>query len=208
MITIKLLDNLESFSKKINNASSSYINKKIKTQKQNITNKVRNLASKWITSQDEMMALANGLLSGAFGILSGDERIAFNAIHSAVVSSVGVDIILFNNTLTSGGVIVYFQPSDFANLLSLPEGHTVYENGDLHWLQWLLQRGDEAIVTNYEYNPKAGLGRSGLGNMKVGGFFRVPPQYSGTSDDNFITRALIGRRQEKEIALILQDALR
>lgn len=208
MISIKLLDGLESITKKINTASASYINNKIKNRKQNIQKRIKLLTSNWITSQNEMVALANGLLSGAFGIPPGDERAAFNAIHDAVVASVEVEIVLFNNSLTSGGIKVNFQPADFSRLLSIPEGHVIYENGDLHWLQWLLQRGDEVIVTNYEYNPKSGFGRSGLGSMKSGGFFRVPPQYSGTSDNNFITRALIGRRQEQEIALILKDALR
>lgn len=208
MISIKLIDDVETISKKINSISASYINNKIKTQKQNIKNKVKNLASSWIYSQDEMFALSNGMLSGPFGISPGDERAAFSAIHNAIISAIDVDIVPFNNSLTSGGVKIYFQPADFINLLSLPEGHSIYERGDLHWLQWLLQRGDEMIVTNYEYNPKAGVGRSGLGNMKAGGFFRVPPQYSGTEENNFVTRALIGKPQEEAIASILKETLR
>jgi hypothetical protein len=91
--------------------------------------------------------------------------------------------------------------------LSLPEGHTIYEDGDLHWLQWMLIRGDETIIVGYEYNPQTGLGRSKLGNMKKGNSFRVPPQYAGTSDNNFITRALIGQQQNDDITNLVKKVL-
>ena len=84
----------------------------------------------------------------------------------------------------------------------------MYKSGDLHWLDWLLKRGDNMIISNYQYNPQTGLGRSGLGNMVGGGSFRVPPQFSGTVDDNFITRAFLGNNQEKEIFYIIEKALK
>jgi hypothetical protein len=116
-------------------------------------------------------------------------------------------MVKFDNKL-KGGIEVNFQPSNFVNLLSLSEGHIVFNGGDLHWLDWLLKRGDNIIVVNYQYNPESGLGRSGLGNMIPGGAFRIPPEYSGTDDDNFVTRALIGTQQEKQISKIFQDILK
>jgi hypothetical protein len=124
-----------------------------------------------------------------------------------VVDSTEVKFVKFSNTL-KGGLEFNFQPSSFANLLALPAGHTIYQDGDLHWLEWLLKRGDSIIVTNYTYNPSSGLGRSGLGNMIPGGAFRVPPQFSGTEDNNFITRALIGPVQEKHLADIFSRIIK
>jgi hypothetical protein len=43
--------------------------------------------------------------------------------------------------------------------------------------------------------------------MKFGGSFRVPPQYSGTDTDNFITRALTGSAQEDQITQIINTEL-
>ena len=74
-------------------------------------------------------------------------------------------------------------------------------------MDWLLNQGDRIIVVNYSYNPQLGIGRSRLGNMVESGSFRVPPQFSGTPDDNFITRALIGRNQESEISRIFTKEL-
>ena len=84
----------------------------------------------------------------------------------------------------------------------------VYAKGDLHWLQWLLERGDEIIVAGYEFGGNSGRGRSGLGYMTTGGSFRVPPQFSGTKDNNFISRALVGKAQEQAISKILMGALK
>ena len=63
-------------------------------------------------------------------------------------------------------------------------------------------------MVNYQYNPQTGLGRSGLGNMKPGGAFRVPPQFSGTVENNFITRAFVGDYQEGQIINIIQKVLK
>ena len=40
-----------------------------------------------------------------------------------------------------------------------------------------------------------------------GGVFRVPPEFSGTRDNNFITRALIGSAQEKDIFDVIKREL-
>jgi len=55
------------------------------------------------------------------------------------------------------------------------------------------------IIVNYHYYPESGVGRSNKGFMKKTGTFRVPPQFSGTVDNNFITRALTGPVQQKEL---------
>ena len=110
-----------------------------------------------------------------------------------------------SNRLT-GGIEFNFQPADFANLLGLPQGHQVTNKAaDLHWLDWLLTKGDTVIVKGYSYEP-SGKGRSGGGSMKTGGFFRIDPSYSGTTINNFITRAFVGR--ETQLAKILSSFLR
>ena len=77
----------------------------------------------------------------------------------------------------------------------------------MHWLDWLLKRGDSIIVVNYQYNPQTGIGRSKLGNMVDGGSFRIPPQFSGTIDDNFITRSFSGPTQEQQLTKLFKDIL-
>lgn len=207
-ITLTLTDSIKTVEKNINVAISKSINDKLNKNITRIRDKAKNLVKSWVFMQPEIQSLllgGPGSLIGYFGITTTSQQIVDSIINS-VAESIEVKLTKYAVDL-SGGLEIRFQPSSFINLLSISEGHTIYGNGDLHWLEWLLNRGDTIIVANYQYNPVTGLGRSGLGVMVSGGSFRVPPQFSGTSDNNFITRALIGKTQEKQIAELLQKVL-
>ena len=89
----------------------------------------------------------------------------------------------------------------------MPNAKVVTENGTaLPRLKWLLTLGDKIIITEFEVEYKDGSGRSGLASMSEGGTFRVNPSFSGTEENNFITRAFQGR--EKQIADIFGRALK
>lgn len=205
-LSLKLVETEAEIEKNINEALSIQINDILTKNQSNIINQISTLIPSWISNQPEIQAILSGTLMGAFGSTISPASIV-NAIITAVSQSVSIKFKKYNKNLAGGGFDLQVQLDDFANLLSLPQGHTVYDNGDLHWLEWMLLRGDEIIVVGYEYNPKTGLGRTGLGNMIPGRGFRVPPQYSGTRDNNFITRALIGTQQEKDITKIFQQIL-
>lgn len=210
MIKIKLLESEKVITSNINQAISEYINKKLNSKQNTILSKARLLISQWIRSQPEILSLlspSSNSLAGQFGLPPGNISSAINSIISSIEQSIEVKFIPYTKSLKSGGLEVNFQPNNFINLLSLPEGHVKYFNGDLHWLNWLLTAGDNIIIVNYQYNPSTGLGRSGLGNMIPGGVFRVPPEFSGDVNNNFITRALIGPEQEKQISNIFKDIL-
>lgn len=206
---IELTDSISDIKLKINKAFAQDINSLLKRRAKSIERQCKSLVSEWVSSQPEMVSLTSGLpasLAGQFGLIPGSELYAIKDIISSVESSVQVRLQQFDSKL-NGGLYVYFQPSDFVNLLGLSSGHTFYKDGDLHWMDWLLNQGDRIIIVNYSYNPQLGIGRSRLGNMVESGSFRVPPQFSGTPDDNFITRALIGRNQESEISRIFTKEL-
>lgn len=207
-IYIKIIDPIKTIEKNINKAIADLANDVIGKNIGKISDSVKSLIPSWVNSQPEIQSLSSsdpGSLAGQFGI-SGSSLEIVTAIINSIVSATEIKFVKYTSNLR-GGLEIGFQPTNFANLLALGEGHTIYQGGDLHWLEWLLKRGDSIIVTNYQYNPQTGLGRSGLGNMRTGGSFRVPPQFSGTEDNNFITRAFVGPSQEKQIAKILQDIL-
>jgi hypothetical protein len=207
-ISLKLIDTINTVEKNVNIAISKAINDKINSNIGTIKDRAKNLIRGWVFIQPEIQSLLSSgsdSLVGYFGITRNSNEIV-EAIISSIVESTEVKLIKYNSNL-SGGLEIRFQPSSFVNLLALSEGHTLYSGGDLHWLEWLLKRGDRIIVANYQYNPITGFGRSGLGIMMPGGAFRVPPQFSGTEDNNFITRALIGKTQEKQISQLIQTAL-
>jgi len=208
-ISIRLVENQAEISKKINTALASKLNQIISQKSGEIIKRVQPLIPGWVRSQPEMLSLlssSSSSLVGQFGIYKDTIQIV-NLIANSIARATTVKITRYNNSLKNGGIELNIQPKDFLNLLSLPEGHTFYEDGDLHWLDWLLTRGDQIIVVGYEYNPQTGLGRSKLGNMQEGTSFRVPPQFSGTKNNNFITRALSGQIQENAITKIFQEVL-
>lgn len=207
-ISLTITDPIATIEKSINQGIANYINQKISNNQNAIANGVRSLVPGWILSQPEIISLTSAdpnSLAGYFGIAGDTNQIASN-IASSVANSLIFKFTPFNSNL-NGGFEIYIQPEDFTNLLGLTEGHTVYGGGDLHWLDWLLTRGDEIIISNYQYNPQTGLGRSGMGSMVSGGMFRVPPQFSGTIKDNFVTRALTGMEQDKAITQIFDNYL-
>lgn len=209
MITIKLLDDVKSIEAKVNSAIATEANKIIFQNQSKILQESRLLVSRWIASQPEMIDLqssAPGSLAGQFGLYAGQGQSAVFSIINSIENSISIRFKKFNSKLI-GGLEVNFQPKNFLNLLSLPQGIVSYEKGQLPWLDWLLLKGDTTIVVNYQYNPNTGIGRSGLGNMIEGGSFRVPPQFSGTANDNFINRALVGPEQEKRITDIFKKVL-
>lgn len=204
MITLKLLDSIKDISKKINISIAESLNDKLTKNEYALKTKAKNIVFNLIQSQPEIASLNGGKLQGAFGII--DPSSAISAIIKSIADSIDVKFTKFNDKL-KGGISINIQPSSFENLLNLSQGFVNYKNSDLHWLNWLLTQGDKIIIINYQYNAKTGLGRSGLGNMIPGDSFRVPPEFSGSQNNNFITRAFLNSSAEKQFIKILEEAL-
>jgi len=205
MISIKLTDSIPVINDKIKDSIAKHLNTTITKNKSKLESRCRSLATSWIMSQPEIKSLMSQetySLYALFGLNINPQN-AVSKISEAVSGSVSVEFNKINSKL-SGGLKIYFQPSSFANLLSISEGFVKYGKGTLHWLRWLLEAGDSIIVADYSYKAETGKGRSGYGYMISGGFFRVPPEFSGTLDDNFVTRALIGKPQEDQILNIIR----
>ena len=87
---------------------------------------------------------------------------------------------------------IYIQPSSFDNLLSLAVANVITERGEvLPWLEWLLTAGNAIVIAGYsvEYGNFQ-TSRTGGAIMEPVGFFKVDSQFSGTPENNFITRAI------------------
>lgn len=139
----------------------------------------------------------NALLSSPeYGsLLHGELREAFGLEDASSV----VDNIIY--TLTDNIEVRYEPPfdmvveisrDDFQEILSVNGSSYISNNSSINWLEWLLTSGDSIIITSYHLDnsrPRA-TSRTGSAVMVPQGTWRVPPQYSGTSNDNWITRAI------------------
>ena len=131
----------------------------------------------------------------------GIRRPVTEAIVESIVEATQIKTTYIDSKL-NGGITFNFQPNSFINLLGMPQGHVFTEKGsDLHWMEWLLKRGDQVIITGYQYKPSR-KGRAGGGTMIDGNSFRVNPAYSGTEDNNFITKIFTGREKDLQNLII------
>ena len=147
----------------------------------------------------EINSLSNGSLRLEFGLTSDPT----SAIVDAIVSTIKVKATKVNTKL-QGGFTLVMQPTNFSNLLSLPVAEQPIESGgSIPWLYWLLTLGDAVIIADFGVEFGGGRGRTGGAIMTpVNSPYKVDSRFSGTQDDNFITRA-VGRvsSQVREIIL-------
>ena len=209
MIGLRLIDPIVVINRRVNKAISQELNTRISGNIGRARRRVKNIIPSWIMSQPEIASLLSqgvpNTLNAEFGLPPGLADEAVNSIVSAVVRSIEVEFKKISVDL-KGGVIFRFQSSRFSNLLGLVDGHVIGDfGGDLHWLDWLLTKGDTTIIKGYYYKPSS-KGRSGGGTMDIGGSFRVDPSFSGTTENNFITRAFKDR--DGQLEDILSDLLR
>lgn len=200
-MNLKLVDSITKIEKDIKLALVRDLNVYLNKNKGLALDRLQKTVKSFVLSQPEVQSLeANSTpytLNSLFGLQSGSDAGVANAIADAVVNSMQIKFDRIDKNF-KGGVTFSIQPEDFQNLLGLPEGHVTTQKGsDLHWLDWLLTKGDSVVVAGYKYDA-TGTGRSGVGSMVAGGSFRVPPSFSGTLTNNFVTRAFENRQQEIE----------
>lgn len=186
------------FASRVDEAISVQMNVRIAAKRHSLVTKMKAHIGTWLRNTPELIELGvsynrPGSLASQIGLPYGTSLAAVNGIVDAILASTEVVIENIDRRLRRGGITLKCQPKDFANILSLPEGSISIMGGELEWLRWLLERGNEMIVVGYEYSPRAGFGRSRGGVMTEGTSWRIPPAYAGTPDDNFITRAFSGR---------------
>jgi hypothetical protein len=205
-ISLKLVDSWQDIAKDINAEIAVEINKLVQKNFPRVIRTLKASVKAWVSAQPEIASLTSdgtpGSLNAQFGLIPGTSASIVDDIVNAVADSVSFKFKPFNKNLR-GTLELHVQPKDFQNVLSTASGTVVTRLGaQLDWLEWLLTRGDSIIIVGYHYAID-GEGRSGGGVMKKGGAFRVDPSFSGTLEDNFITRALDNR--EKEVSNILES---
>lgn len=189
---MKIVESDKVINIKINKALAGELNSRFKKQKEKLLNTIKGIVYNAIRSCPEIDSLSSGELKLDFGLTVDPS----SAIINAIVSSVNVIVTPFSangGTISKGGITVLIQPNDYQNLLGLSASQQPIESGgSLPWLQWLLLEGDSIIIADFgvEYSSEA-KGRAGPARMTTSNRpFRVNPNFSGTKDDNFITRAL------------------
>lgn len=155
--------------------------------------KIRILLREALQNEPEYGSLINGDLRKEFGIadVSNVDRVIDRVVHSVTITKKNITI---NNSGLSGGITLNIVPSDYNGIIDDSAAFVVDDvrGYSLPWLEWLILKGGEIIVRNFEVrygtNPTS---RSGDAIMVTSSKnWRVPAQYAGTTKNNWITRAL------------------
>ena len=182
-----------------------------------ILQKLRNLVHQAISESDVITELRDGeQLRGELGLTSGLARSAATSITEEVANSVELEyksISFLPTGDAKGGLSLWIQKSDLSNVLKIAQAQVSYYSKrykkavKLDWLDWLLTEGDRIIVAKFHFEPKRGRGRSGIGDMKKQGVFRMDSQYAGTEDDNFITRTLQDKKFTDKLTILIEKEI-
>ena len=114
-----------------------------------------------------------------------------------------------------GGITIEIQPLAYQNIPNIPLQWDLTSGQQADVKTLLLEAGDSILVFGYDiqYGP---FGRSGGARMSrhadeswgmSAGVSRVPPSFSGTRSNNFISRALKNKDFESKLSAVLVKRL-
>jgi len=190
------------------------LNKSMLKSAKELTPVVQGIVKKFLLESEELKALSSGDLMGEFGIKSFTAATVAQQIALNVSQTVQVNPISVSLRSKRGGLSLKVQPNDLQNVLSIPNGSYTYysrrykKDVTINWLDWFLTKGDAVIVAKFHFEESGGAGRSGRGSMQKGSSWRVRPEYSGTIDNNAITRALRSEETKAEITKSIEKVIK
>lgn len=160
--------------------------------RQRIVNKIEDA----IRGSGEIQSLINGKLKQEIGLVNGDA--AVSQIVVAVQNSMRFEVTplrVSGTRITGGGYEIQILREDFREVLNTDSASYITENNAIiPWLEWLLFAGTASVIIGYKilYDPqKSEFSRtSGPIMVPSNGSWGVPAEFSGTGNNNILTRAL------------------
>lgn len=191
---------------KILRALKPELNKYLEKVFNKAKSKIVNAVVKAIKSMPEYQSLLSGDLKYEFGLPDSDSRIE-NILNFWKNITADFKKVSINGNKLSGGFTISMIDSDYSDVINSSAAVFTTEKGtDLNWLEWLLLFGNKTIIRDYvvEFgpNPRSRTGRAVMKGVQSGKW-SVPTEFSGTKNNNWITRAI--ESADSEINSILKE---
>jgi hypothetical protein len=189
---------LENLKKEINNTFNKAIPK--------ITDNIKDIIKQALISEPEYSSLKAGTLRAEFGIEFPEN---IDRVIDALVSTLEVqksEIRILRNGLSGGFSLTMIKKDDISGVIYTDIASVIDNKGYvLPWLEWLLLKGNEVLVKNYSVNyTSSSRSRSGMALMvKSDRGWRVPPNFTGSENNNWITRAV--KKSESQIISAIKN---
>jgi len=204
-IGIKILESDSTIAKKILNALQPELSRVFNKAISKIESDIQKALVLALKQEPEYGQLISGILRTEFGIAD-TANVEVIVQKLAETTRVRVSPVLVAGNGLKGGIIIEaIQSDNISNIINADEAYVVDRKGySMPWLEWLLLRGNSVLVKGYEvkYGPSPNS-RSGNGIMvNSNQDWRVPPEYKGTAESNWTTRAI--SRLDREIVTIIK----
>lgn len=209
-IGLTITDSVGQLEKAIMLEIKSALNKAILGAIPDIKIKVGVFVRQLVINTPEFDSLLSGRLKVELGLK--DPSLPLNQILYALENGITVDYsgLKASSSGISGGFTIGLVKDRFAELTSLSGASYVSNNKTIPWLEWLLFQGDTMVISDYEIKYSYSQESRTHSALMIKGTkgWRVPPEFSGTENNNFITRAfeddssterVIGKIVENEI---------
>jgi hypothetical protein len=156
-----------------------------------IRNRVIGVVSHALRTAPEWDSLVAGELRAHMGIA--DAKPVLESILRVVIDNI---IIEQRNKLD---LTVELLRNGYSEILAVPGTNYVSKGHNIPWLDWLLFRGDNVILSGVSINLERRTRKSSrtgsaimVKRKYVPGSWQVPSEFSGTENNNFISRSLQG----------------
>jgi len=195
--TFKVFDN-----NAVRDAVRKQITKKVKQSYARIESSIRDLvkqeAERQLMSSSVTQSILSGKLRSDFGLSQSAAGNAMKEIIDYVSENIEVSFTSRSRSGAMATLSLNLLPMGVKGLTSLPAGEYTstgkFGGGDVTWLTWLLTRGTQMVIGDFfVFDEPKGKTRGGsvmVRDKKGKGGFRIDPGFSGTEEDNFVTRAL------------------
>lgn len=207
--SLKLIDNDRKISQTILSLLKSQVSVAFTKARNEIVNKVKPIIKDYIKAEPEYQDLISGSLRYELGIPDAAmvDRIVEIWVNNINVQNKPVKI---SGNKLSGGFAINAIKSDYTDVLSSSSATiTDSQTGSLvPWLEWLLLRGGDILVKDYEVqigpNPRSRTGMAVMVSSNKD--YRMPAKFAGTDGNNWVYRA-ISKIDDTTMQNIIQNAL-
>jgi len=191
--SLKLLESNSEISRKILQELAIYMNKAFNTAIPSISQELKITVKQAIQSQPEYTALVSGQLKYELGINSASKIDNIVNIWSNNLSVESKKVTVSGSSL-KGSISFGMIKDNYSDVLSSDSASIKDSNTGsvVPWLYWLLLGGGDILVRDYAVrigpNPRSRTGNAIMVSSNKN--WRMPSQYVGTADNNWVYRAI------------------
>lgn len=191
-IFTKIIGNVGDFKKYILQNIKNILNRQLFSNINVNAEAIKDIVISNIISQPEYSSLISGSLRNQFGLPT--SQLVDGIIEELKDISIDIQKPKISGNKIDANIAISLIKEDFQQILSSNYASFTTEKGSqLNWLRWLLLEGNNSVIIGYRYAPIASpYSRTGKGIMVSGNsaVYRVPPEFAGTAEDNWITRGI------------------